>query len=129
MFFCEFWICSKNLDHVEYSNIVEYSRNYENSYFSKKITFLNTFRILLVNLMILHQKKHFECSSANFGFGKKILDHLEYSISNFDFSQKSRFSPYFNILHTNDVQKKEQECLLDNVEYPMSEEGYSRIHT
>ena len=80
-------------------------------------------------LMILHQKKHFECSSANFGSGQKISDHVEYSISNFDFSQKSRFSPYFLILHTNDVQKKQQECLLDNVEYPMSEEGYSRIHT
>ena len=129
MFFSEFWICSKNLDHVKYSITVEYSTNYENSYFSGKITFFTFSAYFTSILMILHQKKHFECSSANFGSGQKISDHVEYSISNFDFSQKSRFSPYFLILHTNDVQKKQQECLLDNVEYPMSEEGYSRIHT
>ena len=117
----------KNLDHVEYSITVEYSTNYENSYISGKTRF-STFSAYFTSiLMILHEKKHFECS-ANFGFGQKISDHVEYSISNFDFSQKSRFSPYFLILHTNDVQKKQQECLLDNVEYPMSEEGYSKIH-
>ena len=79
--------------------------------------------------MILHQKKHFECSSANFGSGQNISEHVEYSLNNFDFSQKLRFLPYFLILHANDVQKKQQESLLDNVENLMSEEGYSRIHT
>ena len=96
----------------------------------REISHFSTFSAYFTSiLMILHQKKHFECSSANFGSDQKISDHAEYSISNFDFSQKSRFSPYFLIFHANDVQKKQQECFLDNVEYPMGEEGYSRIHT
>ena len=87
-----FGFAQKHLDHVEYSITVEYSTNYENSYFSGKSRFFKFSAYFTSILMILHQKKHFECSSANFGSGQKISDHVEYSIGNFDFSQKSLLS-------------------------------------
>ena len=54
-----FGFAQKILDHVEYSITVEYSTNYENSYFSGNITLFNIFRILHVNFDDIASKETF----------------------------------------------------------------------